>query len=171
MKKSILLIVCLMLTAVAAHAQKFALVDMEYIMERIPAYKNANERLDESSRQWQAEIEKVGDEAKSLYDAYQKNAKNLTDAERTKREEAIINKEKEMAELRRTYFGPDGEMAKLQDSLIGPIEDKIYEAIKSIAQQRNYAAVVDRASASSLIFASPEIDISNEVLSKLGYSN
>ena len=90
---------------------------------------------------------------------------------KTQREEAIVAKEKEAAELRKKYFGPEGEMAKKQEALITPIQDKIYEAVKQISEQKGYAAVVDRGSAQSIIFASPSIDISNEVLSRLGYSN
>lgn len=168
MKKSIILSLMLLVSMMTS-AQKFALIDMEYIMERIPAYQQANERLENSSRQWQAEIEKVGEEAKALFDAYQKSAAKMSEAQRTQKEEAILEKEKQMANLRTKYFGPQGEMAELENSLIGPIEDRVYEAVKSIATQRGYAAVVDRASATSLIFASPEIDISNEVLAKLGY--
>ena len=170
MRKSLLLIVMALLS-VSASAQKFALIDMEYIMEQIPAYQRATEQLDQSSKVWQAEIERVSDEAKQLYENYQRDAKNLTDAQRTQREEAIINKEKEVAELRRNYFGPEGEMAKKQNALLQPIEDEVYEAVKAIALKEGYAAVLDRASATSLIFASQDIDISNEVLIKLGYSN
>ena len=170
MRKSFLLLM-FAFVALSANAQKFALIDMEYIMEKIAAYQKATEQLDQSSRVWQAELERIADEAKSLYEKYQKEAKNLTEAQRTQREEAIINKEKEVAELRRNYFGPEGEMAKKQASLLQPIEDEIYEAVKAIALQQGYAAVLDRASATSLIFASPDIDISNEVLIKLGYSN
>ena len=170
MRKSLLLIVMALLS-VSASAQKFALIDMEYIMEQIPAYQRATEQLDQSSKVWQAEIERVSDEAKQLYENYQRDAKNLTDAQHTQREEAIINKEKEVAELRRNYFGPEGEMAKKQNALLQPIEDEVYEAVKAIALKEGYAAVLDRASATSLIFASPDIDISNEVLIKLGYSN
>lgn len=170
MRKSLLLIVMALLS-VSASAQKFALIDMEYIMEQIPAYQRATEQLDQSSKVWQAEIERVSDEAKQLYENYQRDAKDLTDAQRTQREEAIINKEKEVAELRRNYFGPEGEMAKKQNALLQPIEDEVYEAVKAIALKEGYAAVLDRASATSLIFASPDIDISNEVLIKLGYSN
>ena len=164
MRKSFLLLM-FAFVALSANAQKFALIDMEYIMEKIPAYQKATEQLDQSSRVWQAELERIADEAKSLYEKYQKEAKNLTEAQRTQREE------KEVAELRRNYFGPEGEMAKKQASLLQPIEDEIYEAVKAIALQQGYAAVLDRASATSLIFASPDIDISNEVLIKLGYSN
>ena len=95
----------------------------------------------------------------------------MSAAHKSQKEEAIIAKEKEAAELRKKYFGPEGEMAKKQHALINPIQDKIYEAVKQIAQQNGYDAVVDRSSAQSIIFASPRIDISNEVLSKLGYSN
>ena len=105
-----------------------------------------------------------------MYEDYQKKASSLTDAQRTAKEEAIVNKETELAELRRQYFGPEGEMAKLQARLMRPIQDDIYEAVKEIATAEGYAVVTDRASASSIIFASPDIDISNEVLAKLGYA-
>lgn len=171
MRKTILLFILLLVTSLGAQAQKFALIDMEYILEKIPAYAQANQQLEQLSKQRQAEVEKATQEAKNLYDSYQKALKTLSDAQRTQREEAIIQKEKTAAELRRSYFGPEGELAKKRNELMQPIEDRIYEAVKKIATARGYAAVIDRASASSLIFASPDIDISNEVLSIVGYSN
>lgn len=171
MKKTLLLFILLLGTALGAQAQKFALIDMEYILEKIPAYAQANQQLEQLSKQRQAEVEKATQEAKNLYESYQKALKSLSDAQRTQREEAIIQKEKAAAELRRNYFGPEGELAQKRNELMQPIEDSIYEAVKRVATSRGYAAVVDRASASSLIFASPDIDISNDVLSILGYSN
>lgn len=171
MRKTILLFILLLVTSLGAQAQKFALIDMEYILEKVPAYAQANQQLEQLSKQRQAEVEKATQEAKNLYDSYQKALKTLSDAQRTQREEAIIQKEKAAAELRRSYFGPEGELAQKRNELMQPIEDRIYEAVKKIATARGYAAVVDRASASSLIFASPDIDISNEVLSIVGYSN
>ena len=171
MRKTFLLFVLLLTTALGASAQKFALIDMEYILEKIPAYQQANQQLEQLSKQGQAEVEKATQEAKNLYESYQKALKSLSDAQRTQREEAIIQKEKAAAELRRNYFGPEGELAQKRNELMQPIEDSIYEAVKRVATSRGYAAVVDRASASSLIFASPDIDISNDVLSILGYSN
>ena len=106
-----------------------------------------------------------------MYLAYQKASSTLSAAQRTQKEEAIVSKEREAAELRKKYFGPEGEMAQKQEALITPIQDRIYEAVKQISLQRGYDAVIDRSSATSLIFASPRIDISNEVLAKLGYSN
>ena len=171
MKKTLLLFTLLLGTALGAKAQKFALIDMEYILDKIPAYAQANQQLEQLSKQRQAEVEKATQEAKNLYDSYQKALKTLSEAQRTQREEAIIQKEKAAAELRRKYFGPEGELAQKRNELMQPIEDRIYDAVKKLATQRGYAAVVDRASASSLIFASPDIDISNEVLSIVGYSN
>jgi outer membrane protein len=157
--------------AMAANAQKFALVDMDYILKNIPAYEQANTQLNQASQQYQSEVEAKAKEAEALYKEYQKASASLSAAQKTQREEAIVAKEKEAAELRKKYFGPEGEMAKKQEALIAPIQDKIYEAVKQISEQKGYAAVVDRGSAQSIIFASPSIDISNEVLSRLGYSN
>ena len=132
---------------ITASAQKFALVDMEYIMSNIPAYERASEQLNQVSKKWQAEVEALDNQA-------------------------IVDKEKEAAELKKKYFGPEGELYKKRVSLIEPIQDEIYNAVKGIAQSKGFQLILDRASESAgIIFASPAIDISNEVLAKLGYSN
>jgi len=171
MKRLILLSICCLAGIFVANAQKFALIDMEYILENIPAYQRANNELETASQQYQKAIEAKMKEAKTLFEAYQKASATLSATQRTQKEEAIIAKEKEAAELRQKYFGPEGEMAKKEEALIAPIQNQIYEAVKQISQQKGYDAVIDRASATSVIFASPRIDISNEVLSRLGYSN
>ena len=169
MKKFFLIMLIAMAGGITASAQKFALVDMEYIMKKIPAYTEANQQLEQLSGQWQSEIEQKAKEAETLYTAYQ-NAGKLSDAQKTEKENAIVAKEKDAAQLRQQYFGPEGEMMKKREELIRPIQDAVYEAIKDIAIRKGYDAVIDRASAQSMIFASPRIDISNEVLLKLGYS-
>lgn len=171
MKRMILLSLFCLASIVIVNAQKFALIDMEYIMENIPEYQQANNELELASQQYQKAIEAKAKEAETLYLAYQKASSTLSAAQRTQKEEAIVSKEREAAELRKKYFGPEGEMAQKQEALITPIQDRIYEAVKQISLQRGYDAVIDRSSATSLIFASPRIDISNEVLAKLGYSN
>ena len=171
MKKSLLIMFLLFAIGMTANAQKFALIDMEYILNNIPAYQSANNELNQASKQWQSEVEKLSKEAKNLYDSYQSSIKTLSEAQKSKKEEEIVAKEKSAAELRRKYFGPEGELFKKREALMQPIQDEIYEAVKDISIQKGYAVVVDRASASSIIFASPSIDISNEVLAKLGYSN
>ncbi len=155
---------------ITATAQKFALVDMEYISRQIPAFAQANRQMETLSKEWQSLIDAKAEEAKKLYEEYQRTADKLTAAQRTAKEEAIVAKEKEAAGLRQQYFGPQGEMAKKQKELLGPLQDDIYNAVKAIAAERGYDAVIDRASAQSMIFASPRIDISNDVLARLGYS-
>lgn len=169
MKKNILLLLLLFATGMAAHAQKFALVDMEYILKHIPAYQSANEQLDRASKQWQAEVEKLSQAAKTLYEAYQEGSKGFSAAQMKQKEDEIVEKEKAAADLRRKYFGPEGELAQKRDELMGPIQDDIYEAVKAISLEEGYEVVIDRASAASIIFASPGIDISDEVLARLGH--
>ena len=171
MRKSLLIMFLLFAAGITANAQKFTLIDMEYILKNIPAYQSASNELNQVSKQWQNEVEKLGKEAKSLYDSYQASVKTLSDAQKTKKEEEIVAKEKSAAELRRKYFGPEGELAKMRDKLITPIQDDIYEAVKAISQQHGYDMVIDRASATGIIFANPRIDISDEILRRLGYSN
>ena len=154
-----LLFICLFaITALTASAQKFALLDMEYILKNIPAYERANEQLNQVSKKWQAEVEALNTEASTLYKNYQNEMVFLSAEQKKDRQEAIMKKEKEASELKRKYFGPEGELFKKRESLV-----------KEISELRGYSLVLDRASDSGIIFGSPKIDISNEVLQKLGY--
>lgn len=169
--KRLLLIVCMIgAFSLTASAQKFALVDMEYIMSNIPAYERANEQLNQVSKKWQAEVEALDEAAKTLYKNYQNEAMFLSESQKKEREQAIVDKEKEAADLKKKYFGPEGELYKKRVSLVEPIQEEIYNAVKGIATSKGFQLILDRASDASIIFASPAIDISNEVLSKLGYS-
>ncbi|WP_337486989.1 OmpH family outer membrane protein [Prevotellamassilia timonensis] len=169
MKKLALLLLIALCTSFSASAQKFALVDMEYILSNIPAYERANEQLNQTSKSWQAEVEALNNKAQTLYKNYQNESVFLSDAQKKEREKAIVDKEKEAADLKKKYFGPEGELYKKRQSLIEPILDEIYNAVKSIATTKGFQLILDRASDNGIIFASPSIDISNEVLSKLGY--
>ena len=156
--------------AMGVTAQKYALIDMEYILDNIPAYERANEQLNQVSKKWQAEVEAVDKAAKTLYKNYQNEVVFLSEQQKKEREEAIIAKEREASELRKKYFGPEGELYKKRIALIEPIQEEIYNAVKGIAQQKGFQLVIDRASNNGIIFASPSIDISAEVLEKLGYA-
>lgn len=170
MKKIFLLTVLMVFGAMGVSAQKYALIDMEYILKNIPAYEMANEQLNNIARKWQLEVEEVQQEAQNMYKTYQADLVFLSPEMKTKREAEIVAKEQEAQELKRKYFGTDGELFKRRESLIEPIQNEIYEAVKEVATAKSYAMVVDRASAMSVIYASPAIDISNEILQKLGYS-
>ena len=160
-------LVCLM--GMSAQAQKFALVDMDYILKHVPQYERANEQLNQESKKGQAEVEALNTEAGTMYKNYQNEVVFLSQEQKKKKQEEIMNKEKEASELKKKYFGPEGELFKKRESLMAPIQEEIYNVIKDISEMRGYSLVLDRASDAGIIFGSPKIDISNEVLEKLGY--
>ncbi len=170
MKKLFLISCLLVVCAWMADAQKYALIDMEYILKNIPAYEMTNEQLSQVSKKWQNEVDALQQEAQNMYKTYQSDLVFLSAEMKTKREEEIVKKEQEAQDLKRKYFGADGELYKKRESLMKPIQDEIYNAVKEISEDKGYQLVIDRASAMSIIFASPKIDISNEVLVRLGYS-
>ena len=167
----VLAMVVACLATINLSAQKFALVDMEYILKNIPAYERANEQLNQISKKWEGEVEALNQEAENLFKKYQSEAVFLSDAQKTKAEQAIVAKEKEASDLKKKYFGSEGELYKKRQSLLAPIQDEIYNAVKDICDQKGYQLVLDRASGGSIIYASPKIDISEEVLQKLGYAH
>lgn len=171
MKVFLLSLVSVFAFCANAAAQKFAMVDMEYILNNIPAYERANEQLNQISKKWEGEVEALNKEAETLFKKYQSEVVFLSDEQKKRSEEAIVAKEKEASELKKKYFGSEGELFKKRQSLMAPIQDEIYNAVKDICDARGYQLVLDRASGGSIIFASPKIDISDEVLMKLGYSN
>ena len=171
MKKTAITLLMAVAAVLAASAQKFALVDMEYIFKNVPSYEMANEQLNQLSQRWQKEVEAVGKEDETMYQNYLSDKVFLTEEQVKKREEEIVAKEKAATELRYKYFGPEGELYKKRQTLLKPIQDDVYNAVKKVAEERGYHTVFDRASASDIVYASPRIDISNEVLAKLGYSN
>ncbi len=153
----------------ACHAQKFALVDMEYVLRNIPAYERANEQLNQNSKKWQAEVEALNAEATTMYNNYKNEVVFLSQEQKQAKQEAIMQKEKEASDLKKKYFGPEGELFKKREALLTPIQEEVYNAVKEICELRGYSLVLDRASDSGIIFGSPKIDISNEVLNRLGY--
>lgn len=170
MKRIALIAIALVGCALGAMAQKFALVDMEYVLKNIPTYEIANEQVNQMSLRWQKEVDVLAEEADKMYKDYQSNMVFLTDEQKQKREKEIMAKEKAAAELRQKYFGPEGDLFVLRQKLMEPIQDEVYNAVKAVSEERGFQCIFDRASSADIIFASPRIDISNEVLAKLGYS-
>ncbi|MBQ5776987.1 MAG: OmpH family outer membrane protein [Bacteroidaceae bacterium] len=170
MKKFFVILSVMILGIASASAQKYALIDMEYILKNIPAYEMANEQLNQVAKRWQKECDDLTKEAETLFKNYQADMVFLTDEMKQQRADEVKAKEQEVMELRRKYFGPEGELYKKRESLMKPIQDDIYNAVKKLAEERGYMMVIDRASSTEIIFASPKADISNDVLAKLGYS-
>ncbi len=168
--RKLAIIITLLTLALSASAQKFALLDMEYVLKHVPAYERANEQLNQVSKKWQAEIEALNSEAQTMYKNYQNEVVFLSEEQKKERQEAIVAKEREASELKRKYFAPEGELYQKREALLAPIQEEIYNAVKEVSDLRGYSLVIDRASDNGIIFGSPKIDISNEVLTKLGYN-
>jgi outer membrane protein len=171
MKKAVVLIGMFLLTSALALAQKYAFVDSEYIRNNIPAFKAAQEQLDKLSKQWEKEVADGYAVVEQMYKSYQNESVLLSQDMKTKREEAIIAKEKEMKTLQNKYFGVEGDLFKKREELVKPIQDEIIKTIKEIAVDGSYAVIFDTASGGNILFANPKFDISDQVLEKLGYKN
>ncbi len=170
MKKILLTLSMFLCIVLSASAQKVALVDMEYIMKNIPAYEAANEQLSLVSKKWQKEVEAMLTEVQTMYKNYQTELVFMSEDMKVKREEEIIAKEKEANALRSKYFGQEGELFKKRESLIKPIQDEVYTAVQELAKEAKYELILDKTTTMSLIFSTPNLDVSDMVLKKLGYS-
>jgi len=171
MKKITLLFTALIFLAGTAVAQKYAFVDTEYILNNIPSYAAAQEKLDELSKGWEQEITDAYTKVEEMYKSYQNEVVLLSREAKIKREEEIINKEQEAKELQNKYFGVEGELYTKRQELIQPIQDEIYNAVKDIAASGNYAVIFDTSAGMNMLYTDPRYDLSDEVLEKLGYKN
>lgn len=170
MKKLFITLMVATVCTLCAGAQKFALVDMEYVLRNVPAYEMANQQLNQVSQRWEKEVTEMGKEAETLYKNYEADMVFLSDEQKKAREKEIVEKENEVSMLRNKYFGPEGELYKKRQALMKPIQEDVYNAVKAVAEEKGYQAIFDRASSQSIVFASPRIDVSNDVLAKLGYA-
>ena len=169
--KKIIIISTLILLAFSLNAQRFAYVDTKYILDNIPEYESAQKQLDIITTEWQDEIEALYTDIEKLYKDYEVEKVILSDELKRKREEEILEKEKEVKDLQKKYFGTDGELFKKRQELIKPIQDEIFNAVKEIGENGNYAVIFDVASGMGILFNDPKYDKSDEVLEKLGYQN
>jgi outer membrane protein len=169
--KKIIIIISVLLISGAIYAQKFAYIDTEYILNNIPAYKSAQDQLDKLSDQWQKEVEGLYAEIDKMYKTYQSEKVLLTEEMKKKREEEIMNKEKEAKDLQKKYFGQDGSLFKKREELVKPIQDEVYKAAKEMALEGGYSIIFDSSAGATMFFTDPKFDKSDAILQKLGYKN
>ncbi len=170
MKKIIIsIIICLCYTVI--YSQKYAYVDTEYIMNNIPIYETAQDQLNEFAEQWKNEIDEIKEAVDKMYNDYQAERILLTEELRLRREEEIVTKERKLRELQQRYFGREGLLFKKREEFIKPIQDDIYNAIKEIAREGNYAVIFDTAGSLNMLYTDPRYDRSDDVLRRLGYRN
>ena len=170
MKRIILLAVAI-LFATFAFSQKYAYVDTEYILNNIPVYESAKTQLEDLTKEWKKEIDAKKTSIDQMYQNYQSERILLTEELRAKREDEIMKKEQELKQLQQKYFGESGMLYKKREELIKPIQDDIYNAIKEIATEGNYAVIFDTANNLNMLYTDPRHDKSDDVLRKLGYKN
>ena len=169
MKKLLLLFILTNVILTTTFAQKFAYVDTDYILNKIPEFKQAQDKLDNFSADWQAEIESKYASVEKMYRAYQQEKVLLTDNMKSKREEAIITKETAAKNLQQKYFGPQGQLFTKRQELITPIQDKIQNAIKELAKANKYQIVFDSSSDLIMLHKDNNLDQSDKVLDLMGY--
>lgn len=167
--KSTLLIALLFIGA-SSYAQKFAYVDSQFILEKIPEYQQAQDELNALSAQWQKEIEALYSDIDRMYKEYQAEQVLLTEEMRVEKENAIIEKEKKAKQLQRQRFGPEGDLYTKRQELIKPIQDQIFTAVLQVAEEGNYDFIFDKSSDLIMLFTNPKYDKSNTVLDRMGYN-
>ena len=170
MRKVLMISLMILSGIVGMNAQKVAVIDMDYILKAIPQYESANDQLNQLSAKWQKEVEAIQTEVQTMYKNYQTELVFLTPEMKKQRENDIIAKERQVNEKKKQYFGAEGEMFKKRNSLIKPIQEEIYNAIQELSNTKKYDLILDKNSNVGIIFASPKLDISDEVLTQLGYS-
>lgn len=170
MKRSILIVALMLLVFVGARAQKFAYVDSQYVLDNLPEFTEAQAQLDELSTQWQTEIEARFTEVDKMRQDFQAQAVLLPDDMKKKKEQDIIEKDKDAKNLQRQRFGKDGDLMKKRQELVKPIQEKVYNAIQEIATSNNYSLIFDKSGALTIMYANPKYDISDDVLDNLGAS-
>jgi outer membrane protein len=166
--KKLLLIGVFCLGALSGWAQRYCVIDSKYILDNIPEYKQAQEKLDSISKVWQQQIDEQNQELDNLYKSYQAEEVMLTEDLKKKRQDEIMQKEKAVKDLQNERFGYEGDLFKLREQLIKPIQDRVYNAVQQLAAERSYDFVLDKAGGISVFYADPKLDKSNDVLSILG---
>ena len=164
-----LLLILFSFLALGAQAQRFGIVDTQFILSKIPEYSQAQSQIDQMSKTWQGEVEALLSETDALQKSLDAERILLTDEMAEEREKVITEKEQEARKLQRQYFGPEGDLFKKRQEFVKPIQDQVYNAVQDVARKKRLDVVFDKASSLTMLYASDKIDISEDVLSELGY--
>jgi outer membrane protein len=168
MKKILLAAIITCSLALTASAQRYAVIDTKYILDKIPDYKDAQKKLDQFSEQWQREIDAKQSELDQLYRSFESEQVMLSDELKKKREDELFNREKEVRDLQKKRFGFEGDLFKKRQELVKPIQDKVYNAVQKLAADRQYDFILDKSEGITVIFADPKLDKSDDVLRTMG---
>jgi outer membrane protein len=168
MKKILILAACFLLSFQLTEAQRYAVIDSKYILDKLPEYKDAQKLLDQYSEQWQQEIDQKQAIMDKMYKDYDAEQVMLTDELKKKREDELYNKEKELRDLQKKRFGFEGDLFKKRQELIKPIQDRVFNAVQKLAVEKQYDFILDKSEGITVIFADPKLDRSADVIRNLG---
>lgn len=168
MKKIFLLAAISLTLAATTQAQKYAIIDTKYILDKMPDYKTAQKQLDDIANGWQKEIDGMQQELDKMYKDFDAEQVMLSDELKKKREDQLFVKEKTLRDLQKSRFGFEGELFKKRQELIKPVQDKVYNAVQKLATQRGYDFILDKSEGITVIFADPKLEKSEDVLRELG---
>ena len=167
--KTLFLLIVTLMTSISTYSQKFAYVDSDYILSKMTEFAQAEEKIDDFSKEWQSEIELAYEEVEQMYRDYQSEQVLLTSEMKTKREEAIMEKEKSVQSLQQKYFGNNGDLYKKRQDLIKPIQDRIFDAVQQLAASNKYSIIFDASSDLIMLYSNPDLDKSDKILELMGY--
>ena len=168
MKKIVILATCFLLLATVSNAQRYAVIDPKYILDKLPEYKEAQKLLDQFSEQWQQEVDQKQALMDKMYKEYEAEQVMLSDVLKKKREDELYNKEKELRDLQKKRFGFEGDLYKKRQELIKPIQDRVYNAVQKLATDKQYDFILDKSEGITVIFADPKLDKSADIIRNLG---
>ena len=168
MKKIFFITCSILLVSFAGIAQRYAVIDSKYILDKLPEYKDAQKTLDQFSEQWQQEIDQKQALMDKMYKDYEAEQVMLSDVLKKKREDELYNKEKELRDLQKKRFGFEGDLFKKRQELIKPIQNRVYNAVQKLAVEKQYDFILDKSEGITVIFADPKLDRSADVLRNLG---
>ena len=166
--KKIALLVCLLTVGIFAQAQKYAVIDTKYILDKLPEYRTAQQQLDAFAATWQKEIDTKQKDLDQMYRNFETEQVMLSDDLKRKREDQLFIKEKEIRDLQRQRFGFEGDLFKKRQELVKPVQDKVYNAVQKLAVQRGYDFILDKSEGITVIFADPKLEKSEDILKELG---
>ncbi len=166
--KKVILLLSLVLTSWTMTAQRVAVVDSKSILEKLPEYKTAQEQLDQYSAQWEQEIKAAFDKVEKMYKAYQAETSMLDENMKKQREDEIMRREREAKALQKKYFGYEGELFSKRETLMRPIQDRVYSAVQEIASKESYDIILDKSAGVTVFYNNPKYDISSKVIATLG---
>lgn len=169
--KKILFALFLLAAGFTADAQRYAIIDTKFILDKLPEYKDAQKTLDDMAAVWQKEIDALQQELDKMYRDFEAEQVMLSDELRRKREDQLFNKEKTLRDLQRKRFGFEGDLFKKRQELVKPVQDKVFNAVQKLAVARGYDFILDKSEGITVIFADPKLEKSEDVLKELGVKN